>query len=132
MASQNIKYLVRATGSRLERTIAPRPTILEPTEVIIRLKAIAINPADCKMIDLGHRVNSWPLVPGLDGAGVVEAVGDTVKNFAVGDEVLAMFFPGDRNASFQNLAVVRETMVAKKPATWSFENAATLGYVWQC
>ncbi|KAK9317525.1 hypothetical protein V1524DRAFT_423220 [Lipomyces starkeyi] len=51
---------------------------------MIRLKAIAINPAVCKMIGQGHRVASWPLVPGLDGAGVVEAVGDNVKNFAFG------------------------------------------------
>ncbi|KIN05009.1 hypothetical protein OIDMADRAFT_142790 [Oidiodendron maius Zn] len=127
MPPQNIKYLARGVGARLEATVSPKPTILEPTEVIIRLRAIAINPADCKMIDLGHRVTSWPRVPGLDGAGVIEDVGDRVKNFAVGDEVLAMFFPGDRNASFQSFAVVQETMLAKKPATWSFENAATLG-----
>lgn len=129
MPPQNIKYLARGVGARLEAIVSPKPTILEPTEIIIRLRAIAINPADCKMIDLGHRVTSWPLVPGLDGAGVVEDVGDKVKNFAVGDEVLAMFFPGDRNASFQSFAVVQETMVAKKPATWSFEDAATLGCV---
>lgn len=127
MPPQNIKYLARGVGDRLEATVSPKPTILEPTEVIIRLRAIAINPADCKMIDLGHRVTSWPLVPGLDGAGVIEDVGDKVKNFAVGDEVLAVFLPGDRNASFQSFAVVQETMLAKKPATWSFENAATLG-----
>jgi NADPH:quinone reductase-like Zn-dependent oxidoreductase len=129
MASENTKYLVRRQGGPLEATITPKPTILEPTEVMIRLKAIAVNPADCKMIYQGLRITSWPLVPGMDGAGVVEAVGHDVKRFATGDEVLAMFAPGDRGACFQDLAVVPEMMVAKKPMTWSFEDAATLGCV---
>jgi len=94
---------------------------------MVRLKAIAINPADCKMIDQGLRITSWPLVPGMDGAGVVEAVGHDVTRVAAGDEVVAMFTPGDRGGSFQDLAVVSEMMVAKKPGTWSFEDAASLG-----
>ena len=129
MASENIKYLVRAKGSPFVATPTPKPTLVAPTEVMIRLKAIAINPADCKMIDQGHRGTSWPLVPGLDGAGFVEAVGNDVKNFAVGDGALAMFTAGYRAGSFQNFAVVEEVMVAKKPTTWSFEEAATLGCV---
>jgi NADPH:quinone reductase-like Zn-dependent oxidoreductase len=129
MASENTKLIVRRQGSPLEATTTTKPTIIEPDEVMILLKAIAINPADCKMIDQGHRVTSWPLVPGLDGAGVVEAVGADVKNFAPGDEVLAMFTVGDRGGAFQKFAVVQEMTVAKKPTTWSFEDAATLGYV---
>ena len=129
MATKITRYLVKEKGSSLVAIETARPAILEPTEVMIRLKAIAINPADCKMVDHGHRVTSWPLVPGLDGAGVVEAIGDHVKNFAVGDEVLALFTAGDRGASYQNLAVVQEMMVAKKPTSWSFEDAASLGSV---
>jgi NADPH:quinone reductase-like Zn-dependent oxidoreductase len=129
MASENIKYLVRAKGSPFVATHTPKPTLVAATEVMIRLKAIAINPADCKMIDQGHRGTSWPLVPGLDGAGIVEAVGNDVKSFAIGDGALAMFTAGDRAGSFQNFAVVEEVMVAKKPMTWSFEEAATLGCV---
>ncbi|KAF7547210.1 hypothetical protein G7Z17_g7900 [Cylindrodendrum hubeiense] len=127
MASQNTKYLVPGQGSPLAPTITANPTTIEPTEVLIRMEAIAINPADCKMIDQGHRITSWPLVPGLDGAGVVEAIGDRVKNFRLGDKVLALFTPGDRSASYQKFAVVQERAVAKIPTTWSFEDAATLG-----
>jgi len=81
------------------------------------------------MIDDGHRVASWPLVAGLDGAGVIEDIGDKVKKFAVGDEVLALFTPGDRGGSFQKFTVVQESVVVKKPPTWFFEDAATLGWV---
>ena len=129
MASQNTKVFVQGKGGPLGIATTAKPTIIEPNEIIIRLKAIAINPADCKMIDQGYRVTSWPLVPGLDGAGIVDAVGDHVNNFAVGDEVLAQFTAGDRGGSYQEFAVVQEAMVAKKPSTWSFEEAATLGYV---
>ena len=81
------------------------------------------------MIDQVLRIASWPLVPGMDGAGVGEDVGQDVKDFAIGDEVLAQFTPGDRAGSYQKFPVVDETMVAKKPKSWSFEDAATLGCV---
>ncbi|KAI1386077.1 putative alcohol dehydrogenase [Hypoxylon trugodes] len=127
MASQNIKYIVTEKGAPLKEKVTPIPTDIGPNEVLIRLKAIAVNPADVKMAYQGHRVTSWPLVPGFDGSGIVDAVGDQVRNFSIRDEVLANFIPGDRAASFQNFAVVQEESVAKKPITWSFEEAATLG-----
>ncbi|KAJ5224966.1 hypothetical protein N7468_006191 [Penicillium chermesinum] len=79
------------------------------------------------MIDQGHRFTSWPLVPGLDGAGVVDQVGAAVERFSPGDRVAALFAPGDRSASYQEFSVVKETSVAKIPDAWSFESAASLG-----
>ena len=129
MASKNIRFPVMEKGTPLVATTAEKPQISEPNEVIIRLKAIAINPADFKMIDQGARGTSWPLVAGMDGSGIVEAASESVKNVAIGDEVLACFTPGDRSGSYQTFAVVQNTMVAKKPTSWSFEDAATLGCV---
>jgi D-arabinose 1-dehydrogenase-like Zn-dependent alcohol dehydrogenase len=129
MALNFTKYLARQKGSSLEAMIAPKPLVLQPTEVLIRIKAVAVNPADYKMIDQGHRVASWPLVPGLDGAGVVEQVGDKAGDFRVGDRVLALFTPGDCSGSYQEYAVVQVKDVAKFPAKWSLEEAATLGSV---
>lgn len=123
------KCLVRHKGGSLEAIIAPKPLVLQPTEVLIRVKAVAINPADYKMIDQGHRVTSWPLVPGLDGAGIVEQVGDEAGDITVGDRVLAFFTPGDRSGSYQEYAVVQGKDVARFPASWSLEEAATLGFV---
>lgn len=79
------------------------------------------------MIDSGHRVTRYPFIPGLDGTGTVHAVGSSVTRFKVGDEVLAMFAAGSENGgSYQTYAVVEEGMVAKKPASWSKEEAASL------
>ncbi|KAJ5658884.1 hypothetical protein N7507_005335 [Penicillium longicatenatum] len=127
MESQNTRYFVRQRGASLVPTVIERPVAIAPTEVLIHIKAVAINPADYKMIDKGHRVSSWPLVPGLDGAGVIEEVGANVKNVASGDRVLALFTPGERAGSYQTLAVVEESSVAKIPSSWSFEDAASLG-----
>lgn len=73
-------YLACAQGRKLEAERAPAPIPLAPNDVVVRLKAIAINPANVKMIDQGHRVTEWPIVSGLDGAGVVEAVGGDVED----------------------------------------------------
>lgn len=58
---------------------------------------------------------------GMELAGVVSAVGPGVSDVAVGDEVLA-FAP----ASFAERVVTSATAVARKPAGWSFNAAATV------
>lgn len=129
----NTRYLARAKGSTLEPEKEPVPLKIAGNEVVIELKAIAINPADTKMVDEGHRVTSWPIVPGLDGSGVITAVGDDVKRFVVGDEVLAQFSAGAAEkggGSYQTYAVVQEGMVSKKPEWLSWDEAASIPYVY--
>jgi NADPH:quinone reductase-like Zn-dependent oxidoreductase len=60
-------------------------------------------------------------VPGLDVAGVVEAVGSAVTRFAAGDEVF-----GIARGSFAEYAAAKETKLAIKPASLSFEQAAVV------
>ncbi|KAJ5310965.1 hypothetical protein N7476_006825 [Penicillium atrosanguineum] len=127
MEQQPFKCIARAKRSPLEVASATKPTQLNSGEILIRIKSIAINPADFKMIDQGHRVSAWPFVPGLDGAGVVEGLGSDIENITVGERVLALFTPGKRSASYQTYAVVKEKDVAKIPTWWSFEQASTLG-----
>lgn len=127
MEPQPYKCIAREKCSPLEVASATKPTELNSSEILIRIKSIAINPADVKMIDQGHRVTDWPLVPGLDGAGVVEGLGSGIKNFALGDRVLALFTPGERSASYQTYAVVKANDVAEMPTWWTFEQASTLG-----
>lgn len=129
MALQNTKYLVRELGGPLTTQVTSKPSLLGANEVLIHVKSIAVNPADYKMIDQGHRITAWPLVPGLDGAGVVDRVGEAVQRFSPGDRVTAQFVPGERGASYQTFAAVKEDSVARIPDSWSFENAASLGYV---
>ena len=97
-----------------------------PNEVSIRLKAVALNPLDWKKLYSGFMIESWPAVLGIDGAGIVEAVGQGVNNFKAGDEVFSLFGHNSRAASFQEVSVVPEMFVAKKPRNLTFEEAASL------
>ncbi|MFF7006542.1 zinc-binding alcohol dehydrogenase family protein [Streptomyces fimicarius] len=99
----------------------PRPG---PRDLLVRVEAIAVNPVDHKV-----RTNSdpggEPKVLGWDAAGVVVAVGDAVTEFETGDEV---FYAGaiDRPGANARFHAVDERIVARKPTTLSFTEAAAL------
>lgn len=97
-----------------------------PGEVLVRVRAAAINPLDWK-IRSGIVREFLPVTPpitlGCDLAGVVEAVGEGVNEFSAGDEVFGM--PGILGA-FAEYAIVKPNGLALKPTTMSFEEAATI------
>ena len=97
-----------------------------PGKVSIRVKAMGLNFRDV-MWSLGllqedalDQGFSGPGL-GLEGAGIVEAVGPGVRDFAAGDEVIA-FLP----SRFSACAVTDAALVMRKPAHIGFEEAATL------
>jgi NADPH:quinone reductase-like Zn-dependent oxidoreductase len=119
------QYQATQKGGPFTLISIPKPT-LGPNEISIRMKAIGLNPLDWKKLYSGAMVESWPAVFGIDGAGVVEAVGEGVKKFQAGDEVFSLFGHEAKASSFQEVAIVPEIFVAKKPANISFEEAASL------
>ncbi|KAI1260609.1 putative quinone oxidoreductase [Xylariaceae sp. FL1019] len=60
----------------------------EPDRVVVRNRAVAVNPADWKIQDNPAFIHSFPLVLGGDAAGEVIEVGVNVRNVKVGDRVL--------------------------------------------
>jgi NADPH:quinone reductase-like Zn-dependent oxidoreductase len=109
---------------------APMPSI-EPHDVLIRVVATSVNPVDWKIRE-GHLEDmlsySFPLTLGWDVSGVVEAVGDEVTNFKIGD---AVFSRPDikRNGTYAEYVAVRENEIAHKPKTISHCAAASLPLV---
>ncbi len=85
-------------------------------EVLIRVRAAGVNPVDWKIAQ--RRVG---LVPGTDVAGTIEALGEGVSGFAVGDAVLGF---ARNSGSYAEFAVVPVTSLAKKSKALSFEQAA--------
>jgi NADPH:quinone reductase-like Zn-dependent oxidoreductase len=64
-------------------------------ELLVRLTAASLNYRDLLTVKGGYGSRQkFPLVPCSDGAGVVEAVGDGVRGFAIGDRVVGSFFEG--------------------------------------
>jgi NADPH:quinone reductase-like Zn-dependent oxidoreductase len=74
----------------LEQVDLPTPKI-GPDGILVRAKVVGVNPVDWKIrqgyLD-GRFPSHFPLVPGWDLAGVVEAVGPAVTAYAAGDEVV--------------------------------------------
>ena len=56
----------------------------------IAVAAAAVNPTDILLRDPAPGVERWPVVPGLEAAGVIEAVGPGVLRLHVGQEVMAV------------------------------------------
>ncbi len=97
---------------------------LRPRDVLVRVQAVSVNPVDVKR-RAGLQQSDTPTVLGYDAAGVVEAVGADVSTLAIGDEV---FYAGDvsRPGSNAELQAVDERIVAERPGTLSFADAAAL------
>lgn len=74
-------------GQALELTDIPVP-IPQHGEVLVKLKAAAVNHRDL-LIQQGRYVNlKYPIVLGSDGAGVIDKIGEGVTNLSVGQEVI--------------------------------------------
>ena len=97
---------------------------LRPHDVLVRVEAVSVNPVDVK-VRSGLSKQTTPKVLGYDAAGVVEAIGGDVTTLSVGDEV---YYAGDitRSGSNTELQAVDERIVARKPVTLSFPEAAAL------
>lgn len=107
----------------------PKPT-LAPEEVLIRQRVVAFNLIDAKQRDLGILVPRWPRVLGIEGGGIIEAVGSDVRDLQPGDEVMGWEGSGAHEPSwggaFQERVAVQTCFLAKKPKNITLEEAASL------
>lgn len=94
-------------------------------DLLVRVKAVSVNPVDTKVRVSKDTVEDVPRVLGWDASGIVEAVGPDVTLFAPGDEV---YYAGDitRPGSNSEFQLVDERITGKKPETLSFAEAAAL------
>ena len=96
-------------------------------DILVEVRAISVNPVDAKIRAGGGPGSPDGALPilGWDAAGVVRAVGSGATLFAPGDEV---YYAGsiDRPGSYAQLQCVDERIVACKPRSLDFANAAAL------
>ncbi|MDE3720865.1 NADP-dependent oxidoreductase [Nocardiopsis sp. N85] len=115
------------TEDGLRETELPDPKVA-PGEVLIRVRAAGVNPVDWKLAAGGLdpvMEAGFPMVPGWDVAGVVEAVGFDVPEYRVGDEVYG-YVRKDwaRNGSYAELVSASVRLIAPKPASMDWSQAA--------
>ena len=100
---------------------APRPNAAAG-EVLIRIHASAVNPADWKFRSgLFGKDAPLPLTLGFDFSGVIEALGEGVTRWKAGDEVY-----GYGLGAYAEYIAVKETLVAAKPKTVDHVHAAAI------
>jgi len=107
----------------------PTPEI-KADEVLIRVRAAGVNPFDWKVADgelEDQMQHHFPLILGFDAAGVIERVGADVTKLAEGDEVYGYLFkPVIGDGSYTEYVGAPATIVARKPVTVGFAEAAAL------
>jgi NADPH:quinone reductase-like Zn-dependent oxidoreductase len=101
------------------------------TDVIVRVHASGVErgvwhlmaglPYPVRLAGYGLRAPKTP-TPGRELSGVVEAVGSAVTRFQVGDEVFGL-----GQGAFAEIARAREDLLALKPASLTFVQAAAVG-----
>jgi NADPH:quinone reductase-like Zn-dependent oxidoreductase len=104
---------------------------LGPDTVLVRARAISVNPVDWKVRKgflRGRYPHHLPIIPGWDVAGVVEAVGPAVvTGVEVGDEVYGYVRRDDVCwGTAAELVPAPQRTVTRKPASLSFEEAAAV------
>ena len=105
-----------------------------PGEVLVRVRATSVNPYDWHHMrgeprvarlmpgTLGLRAPKLRIL-GCDMAGRVEAVGSDVTEFRPGDDVFALL---EQGGGFAEYVSVPERLLARKPASLSYEQAAAV------
>ncbi|KAI3365229.1 hypothetical protein L3Q82_010324 [Scortum barcoo] len=96
---------------------------LRPGEVLVRVKACGLNFAEL----LGRQglyelLPPPPIIMGMEGAGVIEAVGEGVEDKKVGDRVIVL----SRSGMWQEVTVVSANRTFPMPEEMSFEEGAAL------
>ncbi|HNB21695.1 MAG TPA: zinc-binding dehydrogenase, partial [Candidatus Melainabacteria bacterium] len=106
---------------KVEQVESPQP---ERGEVRVRVKATAVNRAD-----IMQRLGRYPAppdcpqnIPGLEFAGIVDAIGDGAGDWRPGDRVFGLCGGG----SYADFVVVHGRTLAPIPAHLSFEEAAAI------
>ncbi|MDY0945697.1 zinc-binding alcohol dehydrogenase family protein [Frigoribacterium sp. CFBP9039] len=134
MPRTNTAAFLRAPRTSFEVGPAALPEPA-PDEVVVRVRAVAVNPLDWVVQGTGQLTYRWlahPAVLGTDVAGEVVAIGSHVTRLAVGDRVAGLATGTDkgrdstREGAFQHYTALLERLTTVIPDGLSFERAAVL------
>jgi NADPH:quinone reductase len=122
-------YAIEEFGGQGTVRDMPMPQ-LEPGQICIRVDSAGVNPVDNAVLQgylkdmLQHR---FPLVPGIDASGTIEAVDEGVQGLVVGDPVFGTSGKGYFGAgTYAEYATMSHATVAHKPSSLTHEQAAAI------
>ncbi len=118
--------VIDKTNKSLNYTLVPDP-VLKDGEVLIEVKAAAINRADLLQREGNYPPPAGcPDYPGLEVSGIIKEIAAGVKKHKVGDKVCALLGGG----GYAEYVSVTEDMVLPMPENLSFEEAAAIPEVY--
>ena len=107
----------------------PEPPV-GPDTVLVRVHAAGVNPVDMAIREgylAGAYPHHFPITPGWDVAGIVEAAGPAVVSFAAGDEVFGYVRRDEVQwGTTAELVPAPQRCLARKPQSLSFAEAGAL------
>jgi len=107
---------------KLEDTKDPVPG---KGEVIVKIHAAGVNPVDTYVRSGLYPLKpALPYTPGMDGAGIVQSVGEGVSRMKAGDRV---YIAGTVSGSYAEKTICKESQVHQLPEKISFSQGAAIG-----
>src|SRR5678815_3134888 len=105
----------------------PVPTI-DPGEVLIALDTSGVGPwdIDVRRGRFAGRKPHFPMVPGVDGAGIVVAVGSRVRRLKVGDEVYSYSWQNPKGGFYAEYVAVPANNGAPIPKRLDLQHAGAI------
>jgi NADPH:quinone reductase-like Zn-dependent oxidoreductase len=123
----------------LQQTNIPIDTQLGPNEVIVEIKAAALNPVDIQVGNIPQWIANWILftginkakIPSADFSGVIHKIGTNVTKYKIGDEVFGLNLSLTGNGCLSQYIKLSETMpsMTHKPTNLSHIEAAAVPLV---
>ncbi|HEY9287436.1 MAG TPA: NADP-dependent oxidoreductase [Candidatus Dormibacteraeota bacterium] len=115
---------IREIGGQVQALELADPPNLKPDELVIEVRA-----ASAANWDEIVRTGGWdvgikpPMALGVSASGVVRAIGEGVRRFHVGDDVLTHPVPLRHQGAWAQQLVAAENTVARKPTLMSWQEA---------
>lgn len=116
--------IVREKGSfdnvHVEEVSKP---VIQADEILVKITAAGTNPVDWKAVLNGYF--QMPLILGSDIAGAIEAVGNDVKNYKPGDEIIGSL-EWQKQSAYADYVATKEKYITNKPKNLSLEESAAI------
>ncbi|GEP24881.1 alcohol dehydrogenase catalytic domain-containing protein [Lentilactobacillus diolivorans] len=123
---KKIQYDHYGDNSVLAMVESPKPQP-QQHEILIRTKSVSINPLDWKIRNGAMEQvvpMKFPVTPGMDISGIVEAVGPEVKTIKPGDRVIS--FVESFAGTYSEYAITQDSWTAVLPNKVSFSEGAAI------
>jgi len=112
----------------LQTVEVSKPSV-QSNQVLVKVKAVSINPMDWKIRKGEMKLMSgskFPKNTGVDFAGIIEETGSAVTNFKKGDEVFGVVKNMMKEGALAEYVAVPSSLIWKKPSLISFVQAASI------